>query len=135
MDSLLLIRARLVLEMSKHKYTKKHHLYGTQAQLSPIQVTLRGTTKEDFEQAFRAFKKLVNNEKVLSLYKEKQAYEKPSVKKRRKRKESRERKMAMEAKQRLVASGEWEKRMKQRQERKKQRQEQKKKKLNDEDLL
>lgn len=104
------------------KYNKKYNISGIQAQVSPLQVVVRGESREEFEYAFKAFKKMVNNEKVLSLYKEKQAYEKPSVKKRRKRKESRERRLAMEAKQRLIASGEWEKRMRKKQEQRQSRQ-------------
>jgi len=69
-----------------------------------------------FEDAFRTFKSLVQKEKVVSLYKERQAYEKPSVKKRRKRRQAEERRLSMELKQKLINSGEWAKRMKKRQE-------------------
>lgn len=80
--------------------------------LNSIQVKPRDDSKEAFEEALRAFKSLVQKEKILSLYKEKQRYEKPSVKKRRKRREAAERKRAMEAKEKLMQSGEWDKRMK-----------------------
>jgi ribosomal protein S21 len=40
-----------------------------------------------FDKALRAFRALVQKERTLSLYKEKQSYEKPSDKKRRKRNE------------------------------------------------
>ena len=111
---------------NRNKYRGKYSKLGTPAQITPLQVKVRGDTKEDFESAFRAFKKLVQDSKIISLYKEKQSYEKPSDKKRRKRKESRERQLAMEAKQRLIASGEWEKRMKKKQEQKKRKQQLKK---------
>lgn len=42
---------------------------------------------DNFDRAFKAFRTLVQKEKVLSIYKEKQHYEKPSDKKRRKRNE------------------------------------------------
>ena len=41
----------------------------------------------NFDKAFRMFKSLVQRERILSSYKEKQSYEKPSDKKRRKRNE------------------------------------------------
>ena len=43
----------------------------------------------NFERSLRAFRSLVQKERILSIYKEKQTYEKPSVKKRRKRNEMR----------------------------------------------
>lgn len=41
----------------------------------------------NFDKALRAFRALVQKERILSAYKEKQAYEKPSQRKRRKRNE------------------------------------------------
>ncbi len=41
----------------------------------------------NFDKALRAFRALVQKERILSAYKEKQSYEKPSDKKRRKRNE------------------------------------------------
>lgn len=41
----------------------------------------------NFDKAMSAFRSLVQKERILSLYKEKQSYEKPSDKKRRKRNE------------------------------------------------
>lgn len=43
---------------------------------------------DNFDRALRAFRAIVQKEKILSLYKEKQTYEKPSVKRRRKRNEA-----------------------------------------------
>lgn len=42
----------------------------------------------NFDRALRAFRALVQKERILSVYKEKQAYEKPSQKRRRKRNEA-----------------------------------------------
>ena len=42
----------------------------------------------NFDKALKAFRALVQKERVLSLYKEKQSYEKPSQKRRRKKNES-----------------------------------------------
>lgn len=42
----------------------------------------------NFDRALKAFRALVQKERILSNYKEKQRYEKPSEKKRRKRNES-----------------------------------------------
>jgi ribosomal protein S21 len=78
----------------------------------PLQIS---TDKGRFEEASRIFKSMVQKEKVISLYKEKQAFEKPSVKKRRKSREAQERKFAMELKQKMMKNGEWEKRMKKKQ--------------------
>jgi len=41
----------------------------------------------NFDKALRAFRALVQKERILSLYKEKQSYEKPSQKRRRKKNE------------------------------------------------
>lgn len=54
-------------------------------QAKPLEVKVYGN---NFEKAMKAFKALVQKEKILSLYKERQSYEKPSDKKRRKRNES-----------------------------------------------
>lgn len=80
----------------------------------PLQVEVRGATTEDFEAAHKAFKHLVQREKVISKYKEYQSYEKPSAKKRRKRREAHEKRLALAAKMKLIRSGEWEKRMQKR---------------------
>lgn len=66
----------------------------------------------NFEDAFRRFKTAVQNEGVIATYKTKQAYEKPSEKKRRKRREAKERRLLMASREALMISGEWEKRQK-----------------------
>ncbi len=55
--------------------------------LTALEVKIHGTSKEQFERAVKAFRAIVQKEKILSLYKEKQTYEKPSEKKRRKHNE------------------------------------------------
>jgi ribosomal protein S21 len=72
---------------------------------SPLEVKVYN----NFEKALKTFKMLVQSEKVLSLYKEKQSYEKPSVRKRRKHAESVKRVFDAENKQKKIASGEYEK--------------------------
>jgi small subunit ribosomal protein S21 len=59
------------------------HIEAVQAQ--PLEVKVYGN---NFDKALRAFRALVQKERVLSSYKEKQSYEKPSDKRRRKRNES-----------------------------------------------
>jgi small subunit ribosomal protein S21 len=54
-------------------------------QAQPLEVKVIGG---NFDRAFRAFRALVQKERILSIYKEKQGYEKPSVKRRRKINES-----------------------------------------------
>ena len=58
---------------------------GDAIQAQPLEVKVFGN---NFDKALRAFRALVQKERVLSTYKEKQAYEKPSNKRRRKRNES-----------------------------------------------
>lgn len=53
----------------------------------PLEVKVTGS----FEDAMRRFKSIVQKSKILTEAKEKQYFEKPSEKKRRKRKEARER--------------------------------------------
>ncbi|SRR5258708_1818702 len=72
---------------------------------SPIQTKVYG----NFDRAFKIFRSLVQSEKVLSIYKEKQSYEKPSVKRRRKQNESIRRLIENEIKQKKILSGEYEK--------------------------
>ena len=54
-------------------------------QAIPLEVKVYGN---NFDRALKAFRAVVQKERVLSSYKEKQTYEKPSDKKRRKRQES-----------------------------------------------
>lgn len=58
------------------------HIEAVQAQ--PLEVKVYNG---NFDKALRAFRALVQKERILSSYKEKQSYEKPSDKRRRKRNE------------------------------------------------
>jgi small subunit ribosomal protein S21 len=61
-------------------------------QALPLEVSVYGN---NFEKALRAFRALVQKERVLSTYKEKRSYEKPSDKKRRKRNEAQRKMMEL----------------------------------------
>ena len=71
----------------------------------PLEVKVYG----NFDRAFKVFKALSQKDKTLTIFKEKQAYEKPSKKLRRKRNENRKRVLEMEMKQRKILSGDYEK--------------------------
>lgn len=58
---------------------------GESIQAKPLEVKVYGN---NFDKALRAFRAVVQKERILSSYKEKQSYEKPSDKRRRKRNES-----------------------------------------------
>lgn len=65
-----------------------------QAVLSqPLQVRVYGG---NFDKALRAFRALVQKERILSIYKEKQSYEKKSDKRRRKRNEMKRKLMELD---------------------------------------
>lgn len=66
----------------------------------------------DFENAYRKFKSLVQKEKIIAAYKQRQSYEKPSAKKKRKSREAHQRLLMADAREKLIISGEWEKRQK-----------------------
>jgi small subunit ribosomal protein S21 len=65
---------------------------GEAIQAQPLEVKVYGN---NFDKALRAFRALVQKERVLSAYKEKQSYEKPSDKRRRKINESKRKQMEM----------------------------------------
>lgn len=67
-------------------------------------VPLEVKVYNNFDKAFKAFRALVQKEKILSLYKEKQTFEKPSDKMRRKRNESRQKLFEMEMKKNKLMS-------------------------------
>lgn len=54
-------------------------------QAQPLEVRVYNN---NFDRALRTFRALVQKERILSIYKEKQSYEKPSQKRRRKRNEA-----------------------------------------------
>jgi small subunit ribosomal protein S21 len=72
---------------------------------SPLEVKVGN----NFDKALKTFRSLVQAEKILSLYKEKQSYEKPSEKRRRKQNDAIKRAFDVEMKQRKILSGEYEK--------------------------
>jgi small subunit ribosomal protein S21 len=97
---------------------------------TPLQVIVG----DNFDRAFKIFKSAVQQDKILALYKQKQAFEKPSVKKRRKRNESLKRTTDADLKQRKILSGEYDKEKKKKldmKERKKREQDQINKKVLD----
>src|ERR1035437_8781633 len=62
-------------------------------QAQPLEVKVYGG---NFDRAMRSFRSIVQKERILSIYKEKQSYEKPSQKRRRKRNEMKRKLMELE---------------------------------------
>lgn len=73
---------------------------------SPLQVEVG-----HFEESMRRFKTLV--QKTLSEFKDRQSYEKPSDKKRRKKRETAERRRIANMREKMMVTGEWDRRQKQ----------------------
>ena len=67
------------------------HIEAVQAQ--PLEVKV---FNNNFDKALRAFRALVQKERILSIYKDKQTYEKPSDKNRRKRNEMKRKRLELE---------------------------------------
>jgi small subunit ribosomal protein S21 len=84
---------------------------------TPLEVTVDSS----FEDAVRRFKMAVQKEGVIASLKEKSQYEKPSIKKRRKAREAISRKILAESRAKMVASGEWDKKKKQKDQKKSER--------------
>jgi len=88
----------------KDKKTNKHfndNWEGGESDLEhvPIQAKpLEVKVRDSFERAMKIFRSLVQKERVLSTYKEKQRYEKKSDKRRRKRNEHKRKLMELETK-------------------------------------
>jgi len=59
-------------------------------QAQPLEEKVYGN---NYDKALRAFRALVQKERILSVYKEKQSYEKPSDKRRRKRNEAKRKRL------------------------------------------
>jgi ribosomal protein S21 len=78
----------------------------------PIEVTVEGSSREDFEYAFRKFKALFQRERIVGQLKERMAYEKPSMKKRRKCREAVDRRAMTQIRENMVKTGEWDRRQK-----------------------
>lgn len=75
------------------------HIEAVQAR--PLEVKVYGN---NFDKALRAFRALVQKERILSTYKEKQSYEKPSDRRRRKVNESKRKQMEVCSKGECVHS-------------------------------
>lgn len=84
----------------------------------------------NFEEAFRRFKSAFQRERIIGQLKEKEGYEKPSEKKRRKSREARERRLMLDARDKMIVSGEWDKRQKRKETKRQQRADAKKKEDN-----
>lgn len=65
---------------------------GEAIQAKPLEVKVYGN---NFDKAFRTFRNIVQKERILSAYKEKQSYEKPSDRRRRKINESKRNQLEM----------------------------------------
>jgi small subunit ribosomal protein S21 len=78
--------------------------------IKPLEVVVEGNDDYSFHEAHKRFRKMVQKERIIGQFKERQYYEKPSEKKRRKRREAFERRMANERQEKLIASGEYDKR-------------------------
>lgn len=74
--------------MRKDRFLEDHIVPGEAVEAKPLEVVVG----EHFEKAFRAFRTKVQKDGILSLFKEKRAYEKPSDKRRRKRNQNKDRK-------------------------------------------
>lgn len=73
--------------------SKYDHIQPVEAK--PLEVKVYGT---NCDKAIKAFRSLVQKERILSVYKDKQAYEKPSDKIRRKKNESRRKRLELDNK-------------------------------------
>ncbi len=81
-------------------------------EFAPLEVKVYG---DNFDKAFKAFRAIVQKERILSLYKQKQSYEKPSVKRRRKRNEMQQKQLELEMRKQKILSGEFEKELQRKQ--------------------
>jgi small subunit ribosomal protein S21 len=72
--------------------------------------------KDRFEDAMRQFRTIVQKEKIINQVRDRQSYEKPSAKKRRKFREQQERKRIMDLRAAQVKSGEWGKKQRKKEE-------------------
>ena len=78
----------------------------------PIEVKVEGTSREDFEYAYRKFKALFQRERIVGQIKDRLGYEKPSAKKRRKAREAVDRRIMTQVREDMVKTGEWDRRQK-----------------------
>jgi len=71
----------------------------------PLEVKVYGS----IEESLRRFKTYCQRERVLGELKERETYEKPSDKKRRKKREAENRRLLTQAREKMIATGEWQK--------------------------
>jgi small subunit ribosomal protein S21 len=76
-------------------------------EFSHLEVVVRNDNIED---AIRRFRMMVQSDGVLIKHREKEGYEKPSVKRRRKSNEAQRRTQLAEAREKMMISGEWDRR-------------------------
>jgi len=94
---------------------------GPAVRVKPIEIEVTGS----FEDAFRRFKSLVQKERIIGQVKARMEYEKPSERKRRKRREAYERRMLQAMREKMIESGEWERRKRQKEQKRAEKLEQK----------
>jgi small subunit ribosomal protein S21 len=82
------------------------------SKITPLEVKVE---YNNLEKAIREFKILFQKERILGRLKEKEYYEKPSERKRRKRREALERRLMTESREKMMQNGEWDRKMKKRQ--------------------
>jgi small subunit ribosomal protein S21 len=97
--------------------TKNYPSEIEEGHLQPLQVQVG----HNFERAMKAFRSLVQAENVINDWRKRQAYEKPSEKKRRKKAETMQRLYEEEMKAKKMASGEYEREKIKKQQKKEQR--------------
>jgi small subunit ribosomal protein S21 len=85
-------------------HTRLSDSRGEELELSPLQVKVQ----DNFDRAFKAFRAIVQKERILSEFKRRGSYEKPSNKKRRKKSESLRKLHDAEIRAAKIASGEYE---------------------------
>jgi len=94
---------------------------GPAVRVKPIEIEVTGS----FEDAFRRFKSLVQKERIIGQVKARMEYEKPSERKRRKRREAYESRMLQAMREKMIESGEWERRKRQKEQKRAEKLEQK----------
>jgi len=111
--------------MNKYnKNLKKAFQHLESADVSPLEVKVNG----NFEESVKKFRSLFQKERIIGILKEKSSYEKPSEKKRRKRREAAERRLLADSREKMIKSGEWDKRAKKKQQKKEMKEEERRNK-------
>jgi ribosomal protein S21 len=94
-------------------YEKIYRDIGEPVEFRPLEVKVKDG---NFDRAFKAFRAIVQKEKIVSLYKERSRYEKPSDRRRRKRKESERKFFELKFKDKLAEKRRTQKKTKEKQE-------------------